>query len=147
MFYEEIELGQRFYCEPILITSEEIERFATSYDPLPIHINPEIANTTIFEGIIASGFHTLSAAWGQWVRLDIFSNEVIVGLGLDFVKWPAPVRANDVLTAVVEVVGLKPSSKQGRGIVTIKLSATNQKGEVVLEVQSNALIKRKILSI
>ena len=147
MFYEEIELGQRFYCEPILITAEEIERFATSYDPLPIHINPEIANTTIFEGIIASGFHTLSATWGQWVRLDIFSNEVIVGLGLDFVKWPAPVRANDVLTAVVEVVGLKPSSKQGRGIVTIKLSATNQKGEVVLEVQSNALIKRKILSI
>ena len=77
MYYEEMEVGQRFYCEPILITAEEIERFAVSYDPLPIHIDPEVANTTIFEGIIASGFHTLSAIWGQWIRLDIFNNEVV----------------------------------------------------------------------
>ena len=50
MYYEEMEVGQRFYCEPILISAEEIERFAVSYDPLPIHIDPEVANTTIFEG-------------------------------------------------------------------------------------------------
>ena len=147
MYYEEMEVGQRFYCEPIIITAEEIERFAISYDPLPIHIDPEVANTTIFEGIIASGFHTLSAIWGQWIRLDIFNNEVIVGLGLDFVQWPAPVKANDVLTTVVEVAGLKPSSKPDRGKITLKVSATNQNGEVVIETQSNALIKRKPASI
>ena len=147
MYYEEIELGQRFYCEPVLITAEEIEQFAAKYDPLPIHINPEFANSSMFEGIIASGFHTLSAIWGQWIRLDIFGKEVIVGLGLDFVKWPTPVRANDLLTTVVEVIGLKPSSKQDRGKLTLKLSVSNQLGEVVLETQTNAMIKRKLESV
>ena len=146
MYYEEIELGQRFYCEPILITAEDIEGFAAKYDPLPIHINQELANNSMFEGIIASGFHTLSAIWGQWIRLDTFGNEVIVGLGLDYVKWPAPVRANDLLTTEVEVVGLKPSSKQDRGKITLRLSVTNQRGEVALETQTNALIKRKLVT-
>lgn len=144
MYFEEIERGQRFYCEPILITAEEIECFAAKYDPLPIHINPEFAKSSMFEGIIASGLHTLSAIWGQWIRLDIFGNEVIAGLGLDFVKWPAPVRANDQLTTEAEVIELKPSSKQDRGKITLKLNVTNQRGEVVLETQTNALIKRKL---
>ncbi len=146
MYYEEIELGQRFYCEPILITAEEIERFAEKYDPLPIHIDPEFAQNSMFEGIIASGFQTLSAIWGQWIRLNLYGNEVIVGLGLDYVQWPAPVRANDLLTTEVEVTGLKPSSKKDRGKITLKLTATNQRGEVVLETQTNALIKRKPVS-
>ena len=33
---KKLEVGQRFYCEPILITAEEIDTFAISYDPLPI---------------------------------------------------------------------------------------------------------------
>lgn len=147
MYFEDFELGQRFYCEPILITAEDIIRFAEKYDPLPIHLDNEFAQDSMFEGIIASGFHTLSAIWGQWIRLNIFGNEVIVGLGLDFVQWPAPVRANDILTTKAEVVGLQPSSKNDRGKIAIKLTVTNQRDEVVLETQSNALIKRKLVSI
>ena len=38
MFFEDFEIGQRFQCEPLLITAEEIESFATRYDPHPIHV-------------------------------------------------------------------------------------------------------------
>lgn len=147
MYYEEFEIGQRFYCEPIIITAEDITQFAEKYDPLPIHIDQEFASHSMFEGIIASGFHTISAIWGQWIRLNIFGNEVIVGLGLDFVKWPAPVRANDWLTTEAEVIELKPSSKQDRGKITLKLTVSNQRNEVVLETQTKALIKRNLISI
>ncbi len=143
MFFEEFEIGQRFQCEPIIVKSEEMESFASKYDPHPIHTDPEFAENTMFNGIISSGFLTLSSMWGQWIRLNQFGDEFIVGNGLDYVKFTAPVRMNDVLTTEVEVVDLTPSSNPERGKITIKFSVTNQHGEAVLLTQIKALLKTK----
>jgi acyl dehydratase len=144
MYFEEFEIGQRFQCEPFLMTAEEIHTFASKYDPHPIHIDQEFAEkNSMFNGIISSGFLTLSSMWGQWIRLDKFGDEFIVGKNFDYVKFTAPVRKNDVLTTVVEVVGLKQSSKPSRGEITIKFTITNQHGEVVLLAELNALLKTK----
>lgn len=143
MFFEEFELGQRFQCEPIFIASEEMETFAMKYDPHPIHVDQEFAENSMFNGIISSGFLTLSSMWGQWIRLNKFGDEFIVGNGLDYVKFTAPVRMNDVLTTKVEVVDLKPSSNPERGKITIKFNVTNQHGEVVLLTQIKALLKTR----
>ena len=143
MFFEEFEIGQRFECEPIIAKSEEMEGFAKKYDPHPIHTDSEYATNTMFNGIISSGFLTLSSMWGQWIRLNKFGNEFIVGNGLDYVKFTAPVRENDVLTTVVEVVDLTPSSNPERGKITIKFNVTNQHSEVVLLTQIKVLLKTK----
>ena len=97
----------------------------------------------MFNGIISSGFLTLSSMWGQWIRLNQFGDEFIVGNGLDYVKFTAPVRMNDVLTTEVEVVDLTPSSNPERGKITIKFCVTNQHGEAVLLTQIKALLKTK----
>ncbi len=143
MFFEEFEIGQQFQCEPIIVTSEEIEDFAMKYDPHPIHTDPEFAANSMFNGIISSGFLTLSSMWGQWIRLHKFGDEFIVGQGLDNVTFTAPVRMNDVLTTEVEVVDLTPSSNPKRGKITLKFNVTNQHGEVVLSTQIKALLKTK----
>lgn len=143
MYFEEFKLGQRFQCEPILVTAEEIDEFATKYDPHPIHVNQEYAENSMFNGIISSGFLTLSTMWGQWIRLNKLGEEFIVGNGLDHVKFIAPVRMNDVLTTEVEVVGLTPSSNPTRGKLTIKFEVINQEGDVVLVTQINVLLKTK----
>jgi acyl dehydratase len=143
MYFDDFEIGQRFQCEPAMITAEEIEYFARKYDAQPIHIDQDFAESTMFEGVIASGFHTLSVIWGQWIKLNKFGHEIIVGTGMGHVTWTAPVRAGDQLTTEVEVIELKPSSKKDRGKITLKFSVTNQLGEVVLLTQGNALLKRK----
>lgn len=143
MFFEEFEIGQRFECEPIIVKSEEMESFAAQYDPQQIHTDHEFATNTMFNGVISSGFLTLSSMWGQWIRLNKFGNEFIVGNGLDYVKFTAPVRMNDVLTTEVEVVDLTPSSNPERGKLTIKFNVTNQHGEVVLLTQIKVLLKTK----
>lgn len=143
MFFEEFEIGQRFQCESIVVTSEEMVDFAAKYDPHPVHTDPEFAVNTMFNGIISSGFLTLSSMWGKWIRLNKFGNEFIVGNGLDYVKFTAPVRMNDVLTTVVEVADLTPSSNPERGKITIKFTVTNQNEEVVLLSQIKALLKTK----
>src|SRR3954452_3853717 len=116
MYFEEFKRGQRFQCEPIKMKEEEIHTFAMKYDPHPIHVDPDFAEEhSMFNGIISSGFLTLSAVWGQWIRLGKFGNEFMVGKNFDYVKFTAPVRMNDVLTTEVEVVGMKPSSNPNRG--------------------------------
>ncbi|MDF2524056.1 MAG: acyl dehydratase [Clostridiales bacterium] len=143
MYFEELKIGQQFQIKPVTITLEDIYEFANKYDPLPIHTDPKFAQESIYEGIIASGFHTLCAVWGQWVRSNIVGKEVIGGLGIDFLNWTAPVRPNDQLSADIEVVDLIPSSKGGRGLLVAKATAYNQNRQIVLVAQVKGLIKSK----
>ncbi|WP_338471423.1 MaoC/PaaZ C-terminal domain-containing protein [Niallia sp. XMNu-256] len=145
MYFEEFEVGQVFRCQPFIVTAEEIHTFASQYDPHPIHIDSHYANEhSIFNGIISSGFLTVSAVWGQWIRSGVFGNEFIVGKNFDYINFTNPVRANDELTPEIEIVGLRSTSKPTRGEVTIKFSVTNQKDEVVMLAQLNALLKTKV---
>jgi acyl dehydratase len=144
LYFEDFKVGDLYTCEPILITAEEIHNFAMKYDPAPIHVDPEYAeNHSIFNGIISSGFLTISAMWGQWIRSNVFGNEFIVGKNFDYVNFTTPVRANDVLTTEVEIVGIRASSNPNRGEVTLKFTVKNQDGVVVALVQSKALLKTK----
>ena len=145
MYFEEFEVGQRFQCDSRLITSEEIHRFATKYDPHPIHVDKEFAEShSIFDGIISSGFLTVSAMWGQWIRSKVFGNEFLVGKNFDYIKFTKPVRENDVLLTEVEVMDLRKTSSESRGEITIKFTVTNQKDEVVLLAQLKALLRTKV---
>ena len=144
MYFEEFQMGQRFQCDSKLITAEEIQSFATKYDPHPIHIDKHFAeNHSMFNGIISSGFLTISAMWGQWIRSEVFGNEFLVGKGFDYMKFLKPVRENDILSTEVEVMDLKPNFNQSRGEITIKFTVTNQNDEVVLLAQLKALLRTK----
>lgn len=104
MYCEEFFVGQRFTLSPVTLIAEEIESFARRYDPQPIHIDNGHAAEGMFGGMaIASGFHTVSAIWGEWIRHDSFGKEIIVGIGMDYITWTAPVRPGDTLHTLVEV--------------------------------------------
>lgn len=143
MYFEEFEIGQKFNLEPVIMTLEDIDEFAKKYDPLPIHINPEFAENGVFNGIIASGFHTLCAIWGQWVRLNKTGAEVVGGIAIDYLNWTAPVRPNDTLQGVVEIVDLIRTSKGGRGILVTKVTVHNQDNILVMTTQVKGLLKTK----
>lgn len=143
MYFEEFQVGQKFYLEPVTLSLEDIYEFANKYDPLPIHVNSSFAENSIFGGIIASGFQTLCAVWGQWVRLNKTGEEVIAGIGVDYINWTAPVRPNDTLTGEIEILELIPSSKGGKGTVVKKLTVYNQDEKIVLTMQIKGLLKSK----
>lgn len=104
MYFEEFEIGQKFYLEPITLSLEEINEFVSKYDSLPLHLDSHFAQNSKFHGIIASGFHTLCAIWGQWVSLNKSGTEVIPGIEIDYLDWTSPVYPGDCLTGEVEVV-------------------------------------------
>jgi acyl dehydratase len=122
---------------------DEIKEFADKYDPLPIHLDSKYASDSIYNGIIASGFHTLCTVWGQFVKMNRTGTEVVGGLGVDNLRWSSPVYPGDVLSSEVEVIDLITSSKGGRGIVVTRTTAFNQDKKIVMVLDCKALIKCK----
>ena len=64
--------------------------------------------------------------------------------GIDFARWKKPVLAGDTLTGKCLVVGRRESkSRPGIGFATIRSELTNQRGEVVLDLQNTGMFQRR----
>lgn len=107
------------------ISAADIDTFADlSGDHNPVHMDEEYGKKTIFGSRIAHGVISLgllSAAMAKLPGLPIFMSQSV--------RFLKPVRIGDTITASVEIIEIRPD----KGIVTLKNTCTNQKGEVVIE--------------
>jgi 3-hydroxybutyryl-CoA dehydratase len=62
------------------------------------------------------------------------------GIGLDEVRWTAPVRPGDTLRAEVEVIARSEAPRRGRGRVVFGFTVRNQRGETVLTFRALSLV-------
>jgi acyl dehydratase len=63
---------------------------------------------------------------------------------VDEVRWLRPVRPGDTLKATVQVLEQRPStSKPDRGIVRLRWTTLNHRGEPVLTMTSLQLVRRR----
>ena len=73
--------------------------------------------------------------------------EGAIGLGVDELRWPNPVRPGDSLRVETEIVDLRPSrSKPNYGIVRLRNVTTNQRGEIVQMMTASAMVPRRKLT-
>ncbi len=142
--FDELVVGQEFEFGSMAMPIEEILGFARAYDPQPFHADPEAAVGTIFGGIIASGLHTLSAAFGHMLRSGIMAQVSMGGTGMD-VRWPAPVRPGDEMALTARVEELTPSrSRPDRGVAKFRYTGRRvSDGVVVLEFLGTHFLKRE----
>jgi acyl dehydratase len=119
--------------ETFEMTPERIAAFATEFDPQPIHLDPAAAAESMFGGLIASGWHSLTATMRLIVRSNIFDGAPVVGVGIDNLRYLKPVYPGDVLRAEAEVLETRPSaSKPHRGYLRLQIRTYRQNGEQVL---------------
>ena len=130
-FFEDFAVGDRWRTPGYTFTEAAIRDFAFQYDPQPFHIDSEAAQSSMYEGLIASGFQTLGVAFRLVYQTGVLVNN-IGGRGLDELRWPRAVRPGDTIRVEAEVVAAKLSSRPDRGNLTLKYTATNQRGETVL---------------
>lgn len=144
IFWDDIQVGEVTQLGTHLMTAEEILEFGRRFDPQPFHADPERAETTVFHGLIASGFHSAAV----WMRLywDGFLHRAasLGSPGLDDLAWLAPVRPGDQLTASMEVLSARLSgSSPNRGLVQIRGQLTDQAGVVKLRMTAWGLFGRR----
>lgn len=107
------------------VTEADIVMFAgVTGDFNPVHLCEEYAKKTFFGGRVAHGviaIGLLSAAMAKLPGLVILLSHTS--------RFLKPVKIGDSITAVAEVSAVR----KDKGIVTLKNTCTNQRGEVVLE--------------
>ena len=107
------------------VTEADIVMFAgVSGDFNPIHVCDEYAKKTFFGGRIAHGVIAIGLISAAMTKLP----GLVIFLG-DSNKFLAPVRIGDTITATAEVIAVR----KDKGILTLKATCTNQKGETVVE--------------
>ncbi|MGE7946328.1 MaoC family dehydratase [Lysinibacillus sp. NPDC093688] len=141
MKLDEFTIGDVFETKPYKLTKEDIMRFAGEFDPQYMHLDEEKANQGRFNGIIASGIHTLAISFKLWVEEGKYGEDVIAGTRMNNIRFIKPVYPDDELHIIVKVID-KKATKNETGILTVLLSTFNDKEEKVFEGELSALIKR-----
>jgi len=109
------------------ITEGDIELFARATgDFNPVHLDAAYAEKTMFKGRIAHGL--LSVGFFSAILGNILPGHGTIYLSQE-VKFVAPVRIGDTITAKVELIELIPEKNR----VRFRTSCVNQDGKLVVD--------------
>jgi acyl dehydratase len=144
LYFDDFKVGDRFESSGMTVTEGQIIDFAMHFDPQLFHVDAEAAKSTPYGGLIASGIHTIALTFRLFLMTGALNAENSLGSpGFDELKWLKPVRPGDTLRAAGEVLELRPSKAGDRGIVRLRYSTYNQKGEMVFTVIGNQIVRRR----
>jgi acyl dehydratase len=129
---------------PRRVTRDEILAFAAEFDPQPMHLDEEAASRSMLKGLSASGWHLCSIM--MRIMFDGFLGRTasLGALGVDEVRWLAPLRPRDDLMLDVAVLEARVSrSRPETGIVTFRATARNAAGQDLCEWSSPIIVQRR----
>lgn len=141
LYLDDYAVGDRHVSHEMVVSEADIVAFARQFDPQPFHTDPVAAETSIFGGLAASGWHT--AAITMRLFVDSFPHPVggLLGAGVERLEWPRPVRPGDSLHVEVEVLSVRVSrSKPGIGIVQVRGETKNQHGQTVQPFEPKMIV-------
>ena len=147
LYLEDLHVGDRFGSGSIEVTEESIFEFARQFDPQPFHLDAAAAKASIFKELTASGWHTAAMSMRLYVTGHFRPVGGSIGLAVDELRWPRPVRPGDTLRLETEILNVRTSkSKPDRGIIRIRNVTTNQSGEVVQTFSASVMVRRRPLA-
>src|SRR5256885_13129346 len=131
-YVEDLAVGEINTTGEIAVRESDIIEFARNYDPQEMHTDLEAASRGTFGGLIASGWHTAAVVMRLLVDSQPLGRTPFLGLGVDDLRWPKPVRPGDVVRAETEILSIMRSRSQpDYGIVRLRVTAYNQHRDVV----------------
>lgn len=143
LYLDDFQVGQRFVTGSHALDAAQIKAFAAQFDPQPFHLDEEAAKNTLFGGLAASGWHTVSITMKLLVESGAPIAGGIIGAGGE-VSWPRPTRPDDVLTVETTVMEVSPSqSRPDRGRLVLRNETKNQKGETLQVMIAKLTVPRR----
>jgi acyl dehydratase len=138
LYLEDLAPGFTVTAGPVTVTQDEAIAFARQFDPQPFHTDPVAAETSFFQGLAVSGWHTaaLSMRMLTQSKLAAVANG-LVGIELRRLRWPRATRPGDTLQLTVEILEAAPSrSRSGWGTALARWTTRNQRDETVMEAEN-----------
>ena len=130
-FFEDLSVGQTASLGKTITEADILMFAAVSMDTNPVHLNAEVAAGSVFKQRIAHGM--LSAGLISAVLGTQLPGPGTIYMG-QTLRFRAPVKIGDTVTAIAEVTALDPEKKR----VTLKTVCTVA-GKVVIEGEATVL--------
>lgn len=143
--FEDFQPGRFGTFGPRHVSREEILAFAAEFDPQPMHLDEEAAKRSMLKGLAGSGWHLGSLMMRMMFDGFIGRTASLGSPGINELRWPAPLRPGDDLTLEVDVTEARVSrSRPETGIVTFKGTIRNAAGQILCEMVSPIIVKRRV---
>ncbi|MBX3576544.1 MAG: MaoC family dehydratase [Rhizobiaceae bacterium] len=122
------------------VTAAEIVEFASEFDPQPMHLDEAAGRDSILGGLAASGWHTCCMFMRMMCDGFLLDSTSQGSPGIDFARWKKPVLAGDTISGRARIIAVRTSkSRPGLGFVTVLSELTNQRGELVFQLQNTGM--------
>jgi itaconyl-CoA hydratase len=142
--FEDFAVGD-IYEHPLgrtVIAADNVWFTCMTMNTNPIHFDTEYAAKTEFGKPLVNSCFTLALVTGQSVT-DLTVNAV-ANLGWDEVRLPSPLFEGDTVRSKSEVLETRESkSRPNVGIVRVKTTGMNQRGETVIEFLRTFMIWKR----
>lgn len=143
-FYEDFAIGD-IYRHPLgrTITATDDAWFTLlTQNTNPLHFDAHYAAQTEFGRPLVDSTFTLALVTGQSVT-DVSQN-ALANLGWDNVRLTSPVFEGDTIYSQSEVLATRESkSRPNVGIVTVRTTGYNQRGEVVIAFKRTVMVYKR----
>jgi acyl dehydratase len=142
LYFEDIRPGDALRSPKYSIDTDEMIAFARRWDPVPIHIDPTVADAVV-GGLTASGSYVLAVKSRLLHELPV-AVAIIGSAGYDEVRFHEPLRPGDAVHVVLEWLDCRASSsKPDRGVVKLRISLVNQHDVTVMSHLDTLIVRRR----
>ena len=133
---DQMEIGDKASFTKTVTETDVVNYAGVTGDFNPAHINEEYAKNTMFKGRIAHGM--LGAGFISAVLGTKLPGPGAIYISQE-IKFTAPVKINDTVTATAEVI----EKNEEKNRVTIKTTCTNQEDKTVIKGEAVLMPPKK----
>ena len=144
-WFEQLEVGTVVqHATRRTVTETDNVLFTTmTMNPAPLHLDADYAAGTEFGRPLVNSMFTVALVVGLSVP-ELTLGTIVAQLGMDAIKFPAPVFPGDTVRVETEVVEARESrSRPDAGIVVFEHRAYNQRDELVCQARRTGLMHRR----
>ncbi|SCZ20466.1 MULTISPECIES: MaoC/PaaZ C-terminal domain-containing protein [unclassified Pseudomonas] len=145
LFWEDFTPGRTWTAtQSAAITEEQIIAFAIEYDPLDMHIDPDLAHSSPLGVHCASAVQTFGFAQRLMCEALFLQTNLVAGGKIDAFRLIAPVVPGDRLNLSAQALRLLIHTKNpNRGWVVFDVEVATTTGKAVLAYEITVLILRR----
>lgn len=141
-YFDDFQLGETFNIPSRTVTEAQFLAFqAASGDNHPIHYDREYCRRHGHSDLLAHGYQVLIQTAAGAGLFPFMVEESLMGFIEQSSRFLKPVYAGDTLYPSLVVADIKP--QRTTGVLTLKSTVHNQKGELVMEGMQKYLLRKR----
>jgi acyl dehydratase len=142
---DDFNVGDVYTTASITITEAHLVTWAgLTMDFYPLHMDKEYAAKSEFGERLVHGPLVFAMAVGLVGMAGFAGDAAVAWLGVDNMRMLAPVKIDDTITVVVEVIDKKATRKPEKGIQTWRYTVKNQRDVSVMVIDYTMMFHMRV---